>query len=268
MAKVLILMGLPGSGKTTFAEQYMNDKNTDWLTVACHINIDHIKEKGYMSDTENIIRKYFKEHIKDNIIDGLFTCNDDIIRVINSIPYKRKSIEIHYWEPDVDTCLYNDIGRRRKSSKNTILNTKMEYPNIEHIKESTGIPNIVVVHHTVVKKPFWKVKSEELGLYLNEGKYFCSDTWSLGGTYGNCWDNDLGYVSPDEQPASFTELDELLENLCPQLTFLKYKELYRQCVIIEQKTENDYYGGSVQYAFYKCNIAKFFELLNEWNLIK
>ena len=44
MAKVLILMGLPGSGKTTFAEKYAKKHNLDWKQEVNHIDIDSIKD--------------------------------------------------------------------------------------------------------------------------------------------------------------------------------------------------------------------------------
>ena len=266
MAKVLILMGLPGSGKTTFAEKYAKKHNLDWKQEVNHIDIDSIKERGYITSTEEILKKYFKEHIKDNIIDGLFTCTKDVIHVINSLPYQRNNIEIHYWIPDKEKCLYNDTGRRRLSSKNTILNVMLEYPDIDLIKEKTKVKNLSIITHEVEKKPLWMVKTDELGLYVMDDKYLCSDSWNLGGTCCDCWGGAYS-VTPEPQPASFSEFDNLLESLCPDLSFLKYKKLYHQCVDIEQGIENDYYGGSIHHAFYRCDIQKMFEMLDEWNLI-
>lgn len=93
-----------------------------------------------------------------------------------------------------------------------------------------------------------------------------SDSWSLGGTFGNCWNDKLGTLSP-ESPKPFKEFDELLERICPNLTFLQYKKLERECTEIAEYEERDYYGGIEYRSYHKCDLRKLYNLLDEMGYI-
>lgn len=267
MSKLIILMGLPGSGKTTFANEYIEKNRLKSMNI---IHVDEYRYRKYdpISNVEDIINRYYNTHVKENIIDGLFLKNQDVIRLISCVPECVDEVEIHYWNPDIEKCLYNDVGRRRKSSKTTILNSKMEPLDLNLIKEATKVKKIQVITHEIIKKPLWKRKSDDLGLYIEDGHYLCSSSWSLGGTYGNCWNDYLCPVSADEQPTDFSEFDHLLEEICPSISFLQYKAIYKECIDIQTINEGDYYGGCVTYAFYRCDLIKLFNLLEEKELIE
>lgn len=266
MNKNLILVGLPGSGKTTFAEEYCIKNNSKYGSPkARHIEIDKIKESRWTKykDTEDIIRRNIDKRAI-NIIDGLFLTNNDIIRVINCAP--SFYVEIHFWEPDIEKCLHNDVGRRKQNSIMTIKNTKIETPDLKRIKGETGNEDITIIKHEIVEKPFWKVKADEMDVYVRDGKYIYSDEWNMGGSHGNCWDSTQYPVSGDE-PVDFTQFDSLLEKICPNITFLQYKIIYKQCVETDNRYESDYYGGGVTYGYYKCDLEKLFGMLEERGLL-
>ena len=60
----------------------------------------------------------------------------------------------------------------------------------------------------------------------------------------------------------------MLSELCPDISFLKYKKLFAECVEICEQPERDYYGGCVTYAYYQCNVERLIELLLEMEIIK
>ena len=95
----------------------------------------------------------------------------------------------------------------------------------------------------------------------------CSDEWCLGGSWSDCYGNS-GNVSADDQPTEFTEFDDLLTKICPNVTMLQYKKLYRECVTTKKRRECDYYGGVCEYARYVCNLRKLYEMMIEMNLVK
>ena len=92
-----------------------------------------------------------------------------------------------------------------------------------------------------------------------------SDRWSNGGTWGNYW-GDSGSIAA-ETPKEFIEFDELLEKLCPNITFLQYKRVRELCVTCESDYENDYYSGREEYSYWVCDLKQLHNALAERNLI-
>lgn len=70
-----------------------------------------------------------------------------------------------------------------------------------------------------------------------------------GGTSGgNCWgDNPTAYSSDFEQP-EIGCLDDLLAEVCPNITYLQYRKLIRDAKIqVLDWTKYEYYGNSTNY---------------------
>ena len=73
--------------------------------------------------------------------------------------------------------------------------------------------------------------------------------WTTGGrSGGSCWGHEADGVVESEPEPSFDELDRILEAVCPQISFLVYKGLVRDCVDTLSGTSNDYYGNYTSYA--------------------
>ena len=90
--------------------------------------------------------------------------------------------------------------------------------------------------------------------------------WSMGGTYGSCWDDIQRQVSGDIEP-EFTEIDEVLEKLCPNITFLQYKLLMGKLLNVDETNEGDYYGGSIAYGMKYIRIRELYNYLKEKKFI-
>ena len=93
-----------------------------------------------------------------------------------------------------------------------------------------------------------------------------SSTWRLGGDQRDCWGNG-GSISPEPQPSSFDEFDELMERICPNINFIQYKNIFNRCVNSDTESEGDWYGGTAYYGFYKCDMRDLYEALDERNLL-
>lgn len=278
--KLVIGMGLPASGKTTFLKEY--EKN--------------IKSKYKYGNRNPSIRyhdfdkkKEFRKSLGDYdivIIDGLFLINDDVIRLISEISsatnYVPDKIEIHYWKPNIEYCLWNDKGRRDKDSTTTIKNALLAEPDAEYIvrkfneiesenqkgysdiyKQTFEI-DIKIVKHDIVKKPMERMFIDKYNIYEEDG-FLKSNSWCTGGSWGDCWGNSGSVSSSD--PEEFYQLDNLLSEICPTISFLQYKKIHSNCVETDSYSDGDYYGGRTWYNFYKCDISKLYEQLNEMGLL-
>lgn len=284
---VEILVGLPGSGKTYYAKEQGAQPDA--------IFADHSKEKVMYICTDNdayygrkpqtieqLIHnhefEYWITHHNQNwdhwIIDGLFLTNDVQHKVIDALYNEinkytndiKLKIRFVYFKEDREACLHNDRARNREKLANiTIEHADYEKPDIEALQKDFPKFEFELVEKEVHKMNVFESKFLTKGSYYNENE-LRSDTWCLGGTWGDCWGNS-GQVSADAQPTVFEEFDDLLTELCPNITLLQYKKLYNSLVSIETEEEHDYYGGSTKKAYYKCNLDDLYNMMIEMGLI-
>ena len=87
-----------------------------------------------------------------------------------------------------------------------------------------------------------------------------SVSWYLGGTSGNCWDDEISYSEPNN-PEPFKELTCTLELLCPKLLFTEYNQLFKALVKSSREYEGDCYGGSTATQYLICDLQKLYDYL-------
>lgn len=276
--EINILMGLPGSGKSTW--RIKNEPKNFGGSLCCSFCCD-----DYMWDpnsTHNYGRyKTIPEIIKRNLridnnfdficIDGLITTNAQVQEVIDVIhtclPRFRNDedfvIVIHHWKEDREACLHNDAYRRELSSATSIMNLPLEDPK-DYKFES--ILEVKIVYHDIVRKDIYEGIFEPLSAFNKFDGMLRSIDWTTGGTWGNCW-GDKGEIDPEGQP-EFEEFDKLVERVAPNISFMKYKRLYNECVSVETYNEYDYYGGCCHKAYYICDLRKLYDMMVEMNVIE
>ena len=135
MNKVYILSGLPGSGKTYFAERMKEiyRENGDNLFV-------------YHQDDKNF-QWWLFQSFSDIIMDCLNLTNEEIIKCIKEV-LKHIQLEQYHefiiirWKENREKCIKNDNGRREINSEKTIKHAIFEKPNLKQIKVETGITNL------------------------------------------------------------------------------------------------------------------------------
>ena len=261
--KLEILMGLPGSGKTTFAQE----KNKHGV---CVVDLDKTKER--LCYRKNLtLSSAVREGVSLSgcsyfdciLVDGLLLTQDDVVEVISGLRacYNISSITIHRWNEDRETCLKNDGGRREVKSATTILHAQYDDIDVEKLREQLGgyAEAISVKRHTVQLKEDWYRFFKGVIGYVDDGK-LRSEKWCTGGSYGSCWSNTLSPVS-GEEPLEFDALDNLLEEIAPNITFLHYKKLRNECVKTEESYDRDYYGGGTHYLNWVCDLQQLYETL-------
>lgn len=242
-----LLMGLPGSGKTSWAKS-----NIDNI-----IDCDDISHPSDIRDRIYWMLKWRND--ADDCIDTLITTNKQLNTVMNIVSEVVRSpvkFIIHFWEENRELCLKNDEGRRKDSSRITIMNAPLEYPSPSNDFEYE------IVEHKVFEKTFY----DKHIAFVGEKGFLKSQRWSNGGTWGNCWGN-TGTIDADD-PKEFEELDNLLEKICPNISFLQYKKLCAACVTCESDYENDFYGGRENFSYWVCDLNKMYDMLKEMEVIK
>lgn len=125
---IYIMMGLPGSGKTTYCEAHAKNKENIVEYLGQPLNLE-LKEEIY--------------------IDGLILTNKTLMRLIyeeieplkDYFSLEDINIKLHivYFKENRKQCLINDkyrmkTGNRNMLANHSIENKKFEYPNVDLIK--------------------------------------------------------------------------------------------------------------------------------------
>ena len=263
------LMGLPGSGKTMFAkklsEQSYNKRIIDLDYIFKYSKSQEDKEKKIISAFKQELRFYCAEII----LDGLILTKEEV-KYFYDLACKVACVTrviIDFWNPDKEQCIINDSNRgRNQSAKETILKTNFDVlTEQDFVKLFNRKVSISYFLHEVYRVPDYEKFFASQGISMN-GKYMESSDWSLGGTSWG-WDGSSRTIDPEPQPINFEEFDDLLFEICPNISFLFYKKLYNKTVDIYDYRDNDYYSETVN-ARYRCDLEKLYELLKKYNLIK
>jgi hypothetical protein len=88
---------------------------------------------------------------------------------------------------------------------------------------------------------------------LDLDQHYLYVEWCSGGIGGgSCWDDgkeDVHHYSISGEPESdFDDIDTILTELCPNLSFLQYKQLMK-ITKRESYSQNEYYGNSTDYTY-------------------
>lgn len=264
---ITILYGLPGAGKSTYAQSKEKDSHIIDLDV---IMKRSKSESSMLKSLGNAIIECLHSRKHSIIVDGLFTTN---LQVRKTIDYLKKmtgdwiiNYRLVWWEEDRESCLINDSSRRSTDSNLSIKNLPFENPDLNILTDLNR--NSITKMKTIRKSPA-EVWASNLKLNKDQIKNMklISQTWSMGGSVGNCWGDPMIEISPDS-PLEFTEFDNILEIICPDITYLKYKKIKQSCCSIETEYNNDYYGGGTTSAFHVCDLHLLYESLCDLNLIQ
>lgn len=86
--------------------------------------------------------------------------------------------------------------------------------------------------------------------------------WRTGGMCGgNCWGDSADHpVDADPEP-DMPLLDQLLEEVCPDISFIKYKHVLNKCVKHDTTTMHEYYGNYTMFAQKRVNFRDLYDAL-------
>ena len=121
--KLIVLMGLQASGKTTFFEQHFKDRGY------VHISLDTLKTRN--KEILEVTRCL--DHSLDYVIDNTNPTKDDRRRYIGPAKDKGYHIVGYFMQSKLATCLERNGRRERQVPKKGILATfkKIEIPSLD-----------------------------------------------------------------------------------------------------------------------------------------
>ena len=88
--------------------------------------------------------------------------------------------------------------------------------------------------------------------------------WTIGGlSGGSCWGTERYAITADPEP-EFIDLDEILAEVAPEISYLEYKKLLRKVDACDTTTtDHDYYGNHTDDAIKAINIKNLYDSLAE-----
>jgi len=102
--------------------------------------------------------------------------------------------------------------------------------------------------------------------YYAKTGYKIAVEWTVGGqSGGSCWDDGEAthYAIDTEPEPEFDDLDKLLEQIFPAISYLQYKVLNRELVVVTEKHENDYYGNYTNYQRKTVDLGDLYDYLEK-----
>lgn len=291
-----ILMGLPGSGKSHFAKETQEWYDEEFNTYSYIVDLDRTvihydDEKTTQESMEEVFNTSgldtYGQHnkVRQVIVDGLILtkpvlkhvmelCLEHTAKFSKTTP--QISFHIHKWNDDRETCEHNAGLRmmmdKEKNVTYTIKHIRFDNLTDEDVESILGdkkTPNIhisTITHHKVPRLSFYDVVLKPHDNSPKHEETMSSESWTMGGSCCNYLGNS--WTMESEEPVEFTQYDDLLLKICPNITYLQYKKLYGECVKMDTWNESDYYGGSVTYGCWTCDLKKLYEGLKKLNLLE
>ncbi len=92
---------------------------------------------------------------------------------------------------------------------------------------------------------------------------FILQYWEIGGVEGGNWtenSNPHSYKTDENIPKEFDDLDNILTEVCPNISFLMYKKI-QQMVMYFKAINYEYYGNNTEYQVRYINLKDLYDFL-------
>lgn len=222
MSRIFVLVGLPGCGKTSWCKSKLR-------AIDVYIDGDSFKS---LSDLIDHVQSISLNPSSNLYLDGLFLTKDVQDRLKRSL----YNVQFVLFTPNIPNSLFNDAKRARPTlAATTIRNAQVHKP-----QSYTELP-------TMKFDSTHEILARICGDSFSVPTTLESYQWSLGGTSGNCWDDHLTTISPDDpiDILDFIRDDSTITDICkflnypPEQLALNYSHLFTE----DSESEGDYYGG-------------------------
>ncbi len=246
---IIVPVGLPGSGKTTYGQSIAGDG----VEV---IDFDELSKKYSLIEALQKVDWNTMDSDKDFYLDGLFITEEVQEEIANNF----YDIKWLYFDTPRDECIKRDRNRvksegREKSSEAIIENAYIRRPE----------------YYYTVKDNELKLTYAEYLLDTLDMERITYEEWSDGGTYGTCWDEDGPSELSADTPVPAVEVAEvqrlLQEYECYPLSPVLDNTI-QDLATFDDAGEGDYYGGFEEKTRMTLDLSRVLEaiLLYRYNM--
>lgn len=208
-------------------------------------------------------------------------------RYMHKVDTKMFDFTILDFEGDPEICVKNDMIRSladpSRSARATIETETFEEVDADLITSlvaeqvATGINTTCDFNVKTKKVPVWN--SDEASSYERTKAYVYSaanilgsvddnilrgESWTIGGKEWSYTGDE--WAVGGQEPEEFNTFDKIMESICPNISFLNYKKIRKECCDIEEYHESDYYSSYTKNRWI-CNLDKLTSIIDEMGLI-
>lgn len=162
MQKILVLKGLPASGKSTFAKELINNNPGIWKRINKDDLRSMIDNGKWSKSNENFIKKVRDTIVEEALINGFSVIVDDtnlddshlkrMKLIANGFKPKSSNIKtveveiIDFTDVSVETCLERDRKRNPSVGKDVIMRMYNQFlkPKIKLIDYNPELPDAII----------------------------------------------------------------------------------------------------------------------------
>ena len=208
-------------------------------------------------------------------------------RYMHTVDEKKFDFTILDFDGDRELCIKNDMIRSfanpSRSAKVTIETETLEDVDTELIGSmvgdqlATGINATCFFNIKAKKVPIWnpdeassyeRIKAYVYGAANSLGtvvkNVLRGESWTVGGKEWSYTGKEWGVGG--QEPEEFDTFDKIMEAICPNISFLNYKKIRKECCEIEEYHEHDYYSDYEKNRWI-CDLDKLVSILDELKLI-
>src|SRR3990167_6643734 len=133
MSKLLMLSGLPASGKSTYAEEKLKEwgngvrLNKDLLRKMLHFDKFTGRNEGLTNDAEMALARYYLTHNVNVIIDDTNLGETHRQRWLGLSKECNAKWETHRMKTTMQECIYRDIARPNPVGTDVIRHMALQY---------------------------------------------------------------------------------------------------------------------------------------------
>lgn len=228
--------------------------------------------REFESSLNSVEKLFISDKVNTLVVDTPCCSYDYFKTLVNKLSLilaHTDLLEVEAFRENREVCKINDYGRRNVDSQFSIDNMPLDFPDasslIDIISSEIGNRNIKVMinEHTVFKKDSWKGAMQKYlrgaGEEYDNNSILKSTSYSLGGTLYGIGGESMHQIEA-EPMGEFTELDNLLIELCPELPFIFYKQIKDTLVEVVEQDDSDYYSKCSS-AHYEIDLKKLYDFL-------
>jgi len=274
--KVIVTVGLPGSGKTYYTEHY-HENHPDEKVLPIYFDRYNMAELNIRQLIRQRLAQGYQETL---ILDGTWLTKDAIVKLLGlvneaieekfvysmyfrgqtHVRYEMRHIDIAYFPVNREACLKNtDDDSYNDIIENAIFDD-IDDAFISELHDRFGISKYKINITNIPVEDWSHYKDLFKSVRFGNHDYFSSEDWVTAGEEGD-YNGDMTDLEP-EQPKRFDKFYELISDICPNLSDDDKRKLFDECCyMIIDRTDEDYYGSWTEYACWRCDLKKLYALI-------